>query len=475
MKYLSISATFLNGTYHGEEWPPAPARLFQALVAGVMTGVYRQLRPAVESALRWLERLPAPEIYAVPECAASTFRLAAPNNDMDAIAREWAAGRKANPADIRTMKTVTPRHVDPSASPHVRYVWPMDAAPDYFPALQQLVRCLHTLGWGIDMAFADIAASAPAPYPGMQRWVPVQRGDAPLPIPTEGFLDDLAATYERFRARATGSSANASTRPTMTLDQEYAIEGQERPAYARLALTAPESDTPYSEAWQQTVIVSGRMRHAAAYVLRRQGLPEPLITSFVQGHGENETKNVHMSFLPLPSITGKYPDGRIRRVLFLEPPGSDGLIAELLESTLPGVAAIDQHTKREVFSFAQPFEDRVSWIYTGSSRVWRSATPVVLHGHNTSNGRINLKKTERMLFRAFEMVGYRRELIEGFAFQAAPLWRGTGAAFAIRLPKHLERLPRYHVEVRFRHTVRGPVVAGLGRHCGLGVFARVED
>jgi CRISPR-associated protein Csb2 len=475
MKHLSISATFLNGTYHGEEWPPAPARLFQALVAGVMTGVYRRLRPGIEPALLWLERQPAPEIYAAPERPASAYRLAVPNNDMDAIAREWAAGRRANPADIRTMKTVAPRHLDPSAAPHVRYVWPMDAAPEYFAALQQAVRCLHTLGWGIDMACADVAAPAPDPYPGMRRWAPVKRGDVALPIPTEGLLEDLAATHRRFRARAAGSVADASTRPTMTLEQEYAMEGRERPAYALLALSAPDSDASYSESWHQTVVVAARMRHAAAWALRQQGVSESLITSFIEGHGEGEAKNVHMSFVPLPSIVGGHPDGRIRRVLFLEPPGSDGRIAELLEGVLPGVAAIDQHTKREVFSFAQPFEDRVSWIYTASSRVWRSATPVVLHGHNATNGRISLKKTERMLFRAFEMAGYRSEMIEGFAFQAAPLWRGCGAAFSFRLPKHLERLPRCHVEVRFRHAVRGPVIAGLGRHCGLGVFAKSGD
>lgn len=110
-----------------------------------------------------------------------------------------------------------------------------------------------------------------------------------------------------------------------------------------------------------------------------------------------------------------------------------------------------------------------------SSHARRTVTLVVLHGHNVRKGRISLSKTERMLFRAFEMVGYRPVLIEGFAFQAVPMWRGTGAASSIRLPKYLERLPRYHVEVRFHHPVRGPVIAGLGRHCGLGICARIDD
>lgn len=39
---LCISVTFLTGRYHGEEWPPSPARLFQALVAAVMTCGYQE-------------------------------------------------------------------------------------------------------------------------------------------------------------------------------------------------------------------------------------------------------------------------------------------------------------------------------------------------------------------------------------------------------------------------------------------------
>jgi CRISPR-associated protein Csb2 len=53
---LSISITFLNGRYHGQEWPPSAARLFQALVAGVMTCGDGRYMADVEPALRWLER-----------------------------------------------------------------------------------------------------------------------------------------------------------------------------------------------------------------------------------------------------------------------------------------------------------------------------------------------------------------------------------------------------------------------------------
>ena len=59
---VCISVTFLTGRYHGEEWPPSPARLFQALVAAVMTCGYQEFEPSIDPALRWLEEQPAPRI-----------------------------------------------------------------------------------------------------------------------------------------------------------------------------------------------------------------------------------------------------------------------------------------------------------------------------------------------------------------------------------------------------------------------------
>ena len=87
---------------------------------------------------------------------------------------------------------------------------------------------------------------------------------------------------------------------------------------------------------------------------------------------------------------------------------------------------------------------------------------------------MSVAKTEKLLLRAFEMAGRSKEQIETMSFQAAPLWRGAEAAKNIRVPKHLDGYPRYHVEVKFREIVCGPVLAGIGRHYGIGVFASLE-
>jgi len=97
---------------------------------------------------------------------------------------------------------------------------------------------------------------------------------------------------------------------------------------------------------------------------------------------------------------------------------------------------------------------------------------VLLHGHNADRrGQISVAKTERLLLRAFEMAGYNDGMIEHLAFQGAPWFPGTKHAAAMRVPGHLEGYPRVHVEVRFVRGMRGPVLAGLGRHYGIGLFA----
>src|ERR1035437_4150846 len=102
---ICISATFLTGRYHGEEWPPSPARLVQALVAGVKHGGPQAPGSAeAEVALRWLERRPAPVILARPDVKLQGYRLAVPNNDMAAVAREWAAGRPDDPSKEKGKK-----------------------------------------------------------------------------------------------------------------------------------------------------------------------------------------------------------------------------------------------------------------------------------------------------------------------------------------------------------------------------------
>ena len=99
---LLISVRFHEGRYHGTgDWPPSPARLFQALIAGA--GLQGSLQTEQVDALEWLETMPPP-IIAVP-----TIRKGqpvgnfVPNNDLDAV-----GGDPRRIGSIRAKKEIRP-------------------------------------------------------------------------------------------------------------------------------------------------------------------------------------------------------------------------------------------------------------------------------------------------------------------------------------------------------------------------------
>jgi CRISPR-associated protein Csb2 len=469
---ICISATFLTGRYHGEEWPPSPARLVQALVAGVKTGGYHAMWPEAEVALRWLERRPAPVILALPEVKLQGYRLAVPNNDMDSVAREWAAGKPADAAKLRTMKDVAPRLAE-GGGPHVRYLWPLDGGEDEAVAVlvQRLSHCLYAFGWGVDMAYADAELRADAPAQGYEEWTPSRNRGKHLAVPVPGFLDDLEATHRRFTERV--RTMDTDTRPTVYRLQRYERRGATARPFAIFGLRTAGGESVLSKRWDQAMEVAGWLRHASAQSLEGE-VDAAEIAAFVLGHGkEGGDAAFRLSYVPLPSIGHAHGDGRIRRAMLVEPATADGLIVDRLAAKLTGAVLTDSGGNPACTMGPLP-DERVVDFYTRQAQVWRSVTPIVLHGFNATRGQISLTKTDSLLARAFEMAGSATETIESIAFQPAPLWPGTGAARDMRVPQHLSRYPRYHVEVRFRSPVAGPVLAGIGRHYGIGLFAAVE-
>ena len=465
---FGVAVTFLTRYYHGEEWPPSPARLYQALVAGVMTCGYREHAGIVEPALRWLEAQNPPVIRACEVEDWSAYRIAVPNNDMDVVAADWSRGRFADPALLRTMKTVRPKAL-PSKGPHVQYVWQVDSADAARMAepLRTAAHCLHTLGWGVDMAFADVAdyGESAASYE------PAARGKQ-LAVPMAGTLDDLHATYERFSKRTVGrGGVDTYTRPALLRMQPYRPAGEALRSYVGFRLMDIDGDQVKAVAWEDCMKVAGWLRGAAGQWLANE-YDAAFVQEYVQGHANGEERGRRLSYVPLPNV---YPDGLIRRAIIVEPPDATGEVTQRLRLKLTGRVLTDSRGA-SVRSLAPGDSDTTFRRYFPETerRAWRSVTPVVLHGHNADRrGQISVAKTERLLLRAFEMAGYNDGVIEHLAFQGAPWFPGTKHAAAMLVPDHLKGYPRLHVEVRFVRGVKGPVLAGLGRHYGIGLFATV--
>jgi CRISPR-associated protein Csb2 len=296
--------------------------------------------------------------------------------------------------------------------------------------------------------------------------------------PMTGTLDDLKAAYQRFQVRSTGKGVDSYTRPSMLVSQPYQRAGEEfRPAVCFRLMKEDDPTKAKSVAWEDCQKVAAWLRHRAGEELRNE-CDEATVTGYVQGHvdGADGDKSQRISYVPLPTIYGKHADGMIRRAMIVEPAGKSGEISELIRRKLTGAVLTGSNGEPECCLAPREQGDWTfsQYLPNKAFRVWRSVTPVLLHGYNTSSrGVISVAKTERLLLRAFEMAGFREEQIENLAFQSGPFWQGTKHAAAMRVPAHLRGYTRLHVEVRFARGVPGPVLAGIGRHYGMGLFAAI--
>ena len=164
MKTLRVTLEWLDGRYHGAEWPPSPWRLFQAMVAGL--GPWRRVDPALEAALRHLETLDPPAITAPPVERLRPVTSRVPNNDGDLVLALEAKGepRKARSkaARLATLRTRRTWRVKGAIAYDFKAP-PATAA--HLPALVRAARAVSAFGHGIDLVLAH-AALLDEPAPG---------------------------------------------------------------------------------------------------------------------------------------------------------------------------------------------------------------------------------------------------------------------------------------------------------------------
>jgi len=200
---LLLSVRFHDGHYHGAgNWPPSPARLFQALVAGSARG--KNLSDWDRAALAWLEALEAPVIAAPTIREGQRFTNYVPNNDLDAVGGDPRCVSK-----IRAGKTIRPQIFD--ASIPLRYVWTFDGGEDddhHAQAICTIAERLYQLGRGIDMAWAvgEVLTPEELDVRLASHLGPIHRpsaggGGTSLACPQRGSLKSLIRRHEAAHTR----------------------------------------------------------------------------------------------------------------------------------------------------------------------------------------------------------------------------------------------------------------------------------
>ena len=489
---LVIHVRFHDGRYHGEgDWPPCPARLFQALVAA--GGIGGPLDSTVREALLWMERLPSPVVAAPYAWPGQRVMYYMPNNDMDAVG-----------GDLRRIS-------DPwtfDASIPFLYVWQeaVDAAGNaHAITICSLAGRLYQLGRGVDMAWAwgellersgveELLAS----FVGRVVYPSEGGGGKTLLSPDEGSLITVENRYRaygrRFETEGTGKTVQLTfqkpPRPSFR-----AVSYDSPPSRQVYELRAPSSEAPFA-AWPLvevcTLVVSLRdgavARLEKALPARQAEIQRVLVGRKPDGANDGPSTE-RARIIPMPSIGHPHADRAIRRVL-VETPADCPLRVVDVNWAFSALELAEQEGSVQPIVLTPAADDGMLHHYGigAESRIWRTVTPAALP-EAASRRRIDPvrqtaeakagaeRRQEHQHAAAAVMQALRhaavRARVETIRVQREP-FEGNGErveAFApgARFPK--ERL--WQVEITFAEPVSGPLVIGDGRFLGLGVMTHV--
>lgn len=497
-QHLLLSIRLHDGRYHGapvSEWPPAPARVFQALVAGVARG--RSLPEPYTAALEWLEALPPPVIAAPRQRLGSRVELFVPNNDADAV-----GGDPAQVSEIRTKKVVQPRLIEGDA--RFEYAWPVPSNDEHAPALVEAADALYQLGRGVDMAWAvaeviddEKLAARLAAHRGTLHRPHGRAGGNPLPCPAPGSLASLVRRHGAARLSPDGEGKAArllfSNAPKARFVPIAYSAARQRLVYELRCRDDDGKLWPWQIARVATLVE--RLRDGAADRLRG-ALPddtEAIERALVGRKGDGREQwpiTQRVRIVPLPSIGHEHVDRAIRRVL-VEVPSGCPLRADDIAWAFAGLEPADMETGViDPVVLVRATDDRMLERYAARARRWRSITPVALP-ETAKRRRIEPRRQHEEAKSAAERgaeqaraiaavhtalrhagitasaldVRVRREPFEARGQRAEAFGAAT------RFPK--ERL--WHVDVLLDEPVDGPLVLGDGRFLGLGVMTPVSD
>jgi CRISPR-associated protein Csb2 len=503
-----------DGRYHGRpEWPPSPARLFQALVAGAAKG--NALDKDDRDALVWLEQLLPPIIAAPAVRAGNGFRTYVPNNDLDAV-----GGDPRRVSEIRAPKFIKPLLFD--ARMPLLYAWQFDQGEEHAERLCEIAERLYQLGRGVDMAWAwgdridTVKLEGQLREHGGVLHRPAQRGEGiSLACPQAGSLQSLEVRFEKAGRRFTAIKAGNKS--------QQLFSQAPKPRFATVAYDCPPrrflfdlrqeaGDSPF-QPWPLARIskLVESIRDEAAKKLKHALTDKATtIEQVIIGRAAKEAdKAARIRIIPLPSIGSVHVTRSIRRVLVEVPPNCP-LPAGDVEWAFSGLDVVDPNTGELKGNLALSEQDRMLVHYgiddgtRGGYRIWRTVTaaalseraarrridPVRLRGelqavrHNqimpfkeTKTGPERLQEEARAVAAVMDALRHadilarastirvQREPFEGRGERAEAFAHGT------RFAK--ERL--WHAEITFSDAVRGPLVIGDGRYLGLGVMAPLKD
>ena len=491
---LLLSVCFHDGRYHGSgDWPPSPARLFQALVAGATRGA--TFADEDRTALEWLERLDPPIVTTPAACRGKRCKNYVPNNDLDAV-----RGDPKRIGEIRTATKVTRPYLFDATTP-LLFIWTFDgeAQDQTHPrTVCKIAERLYQLGRGVDMAWAwaelldagQIEARL-AHHCGMAYRPNAGSKGKALLCPQAGSLASLETRFAAGRSRFTRMPQGRKTQVAFSQVPKprfTKVVYNAQPRHFLFELRTLTSDESFVS-WPATRVAElvTAIRDKAAERLK-EALPEEAgkIDRVFIGRGATEAdKATRVRILALPSIGHTHADHAIRRVLVEIPPNCP-LRTDDVTWTFSGLETTDPTTGETLWNLVRSEDHKMLGHYgigggeRDGSRVWRTVTPAALPVMRTGHGTTGAQRAATEVNTAHAVMQALRhaevsERVESIRVQREPFDRNGTRSEAFAVPRRFAATGLHHVEISFARAVSGPLVIGNGRYLGLGSMAPKKD
>ncbi len=492
---LLISVRFHEGRYHGTgDWPPSPARLFQALIAGA--GLQGPLQTKQVDALKWLETMPPPIMAAPTIRKGQSIGNFVPNNDLDAV-----GGDPRRIGSIRAKKEIRPLLFD--AEQPLLYAWiPCDESSqeNFTTVVRQLAEKIYQLGRGIDLAWAwaEIIDEAELTnrlddYVGTVHRPSLAGAGKSVSCPISGSFASLEKRYH----------ANVSRFEVVKIDRAVSQNFRRvpKPKFQSVAYDSPPTqklfdlrsviDPEQFQAWnlERASLLIQSIRDAVfkklvtAFSAKTAQIEHWLIGRNADGSNGGKADE-RIRLIPLASIGHAHADHGIRRV-FIEASANCPIRADDLFWALNGVelgerGSLGRLTAADDDSFVRHYG-------IGSAATdWQTITPAVLP-ESAKRRRIEPSRRvveakgaserahEQHLARlavltALRHAGVNAE-VRDIIVQREPFQSHGERAEAFALGSRFSKERLWHVALTFAEPVQGPLVLGDGRFLGLGSFA----
>ena len=473
---LAVSVEFLHGTFRADpdgtantgrltagEWPPAPSRLFAALVAADGTG--ERCRVTDGSELEWFERLPPPVIHAHPEREYNVLQQRYVVRHQGTFSSQRKNGRKV--VDVhqeyvgrvgvpnRPGVRVTPRH------PHVVYAWDESPPETTLASLRARAARVGYLGAADSPVRVRVMTQMPESVSSVDAFLPDPGGDLMIGVPEPGDLLILDRMYDAWCEH--GADIGRAQFPALNHKAPYRSPGTAAPIDRGAVVAWLRLDTAVSGRRVSTIT---ELFKAAVLSKYQEIHGDP--PAVLHGHGF-DTKGYELArYLALPDVGSPRSRGGIHGLGLWLPPGSDAVDRQRARDA---TFAVRHLTGRGIDVSVTPRSDEPRpWAanpsrWCRSSHRWVTAFPAIHERRRP----LDLAELTRWCRHA--------GLPAPVAFREArgPLVRGAVdlAPVEVNRPGR-PGLPYSHVELWFAEPVQGLVVIGAGRQRGFGLCVPVE-